>query len=63
MHLKRNVRILLTIQTKMDRGDKIAITVVGICFIIFMLVDTFETKSNNDRFDKIEKELHELKTK
>ena len=47
----------------MDRGDKIAMTVVGICFIIFMLVDTFETKSNNDRFDKIEKELHELKTK
>ena len=47
----------------MDRGEKTAMIIVMICFIISMWVDIFETKSNNERFDKIEKELHELKTK
>ena len=47
----------------MDREEKIGMIIVMFCFIVYMLVDTFETKSNSDRFDKIEKELHELKTK
>jgi len=47
----------------MDRGDKIAMTIVGICFIIFMWIMNFYMMGVNDRFDKIEKELHELKTK
>lgn len=47
----------------MNRGEKIAMTIVMICFIISMWVGVFEIKSNNERLDKIEKELHELKTK
>ena len=47
----------------MDRGDKIATIIVMVCFLIYMWVDTIETKDNNERFDKIENELHELKTK
>ena len=47
----------------MDKGERIVIIIVMICFVISMWVDIFETKSNNERFDKIEKELHELKTK
>lgn len=47
----------------MDREEKIAMVIVMICLLVYMWVDTVETKSNNDRFDKIEKELHELKTK
>lgn len=47
----------------MDREEKIGTIIVMFCLLVYMLVDTFETKSNNDRFDKIEKELHELKTK
>ena len=53
----------------MDKGERIVIIIVKIvifvmiCFVIYMWVDIFETKSNNERLDKIEKELHELKTK
>jgi hypothetical protein len=47
----------------MDRGDKIPMTIVMVCFIIFMWVVYFKISQIDDRFDKIEKELHELKTK
>ena len=47
----------------MTREEKIFIIIVMICLVTSMWVDIFETKSNNERFDKIEKELHELKTK
>lgn len=46
-----------------DRGDKIVMFILGICFIIFMWVMNFYMMGVNDRFDKIEKELHESKTK
>lgn len=47
----------------MDRGEKIAKTILVVCYIIFMWVMIFQIKNTNERFDKIEKELHELKTK
>ena len=51
----------------MDRGEKIAKIILVVCFILFMWVMVFQTKQNNDRFDKMEKELlrihYELKTK
>lgn len=47
----------------MNRGDKIVMSFLMICFIIFMWVMNFYMMGVNDRFDKIENELHELKTK
>ena len=47
----------------MIKEEKIAMIIVLICLVTSMWVGIFETKSNNERFDKIEKELHELKTK
>ncbi len=47
----------------MNRGEEIAKIILVVCFILFMWVMIFQNKSNNDHFDKIEKELHELKTK
>mgnify|MGYP003111689860 CR=1 FL=1 len=47
----------------MYKGERIYMIIVMICFIISMWVGVFKNKSNNERFDKIEKELHELKTK
>ena len=34
----------------MDREEKIGTIIVMICLLVYMWVDTVETKSNNDRF-------------
>ena len=48
----------------MDREEKIYKTLLLILFLFCLCwVYLDETKNTDDRFDKIEKELHELKTK